>query len=120
MHEPPAAARPALIGKRVVSIVDARTHDDGRVPPRALLGEFVGYEDDPEIRVLGTTSGRCPIPEFHLRIPFYPESDELEPGERLEDYLPGYGSVFGKPDYVIFGGRARQRWQRERDTQTGS
>ncbi|MEA2689641.1 MAG: hypothetical protein QOD51_2248 [Candidatus Eremiobacteraeota bacterium] len=120
-HESPPTVRPDLIGKTVVFIVDPRTHGDGRFPPRAILGEIIDAEEDyAAVRCLGTTSGMSTIPSFDLRMPFDPEYELLEPGKMLDEYLPGYRPMFGNPDHVWFQGKARERWQHERDTRADS
>jgi hypothetical protein len=117
----PETVRPDLIGKTVVFIVDPRSYREGRTRPRAILGEIVAAgEDSGVVRCLGTTSGLCKIDDFDVRMPIDSDYELLEPGERLEQYLPGYGSVFGTPDYVYFQGSNREKWLRARDIPTAS
>jgi hypothetical protein len=112
----PPTVRPDLIGKTVVEIYDPYSHGAGLIPPSAYLGEFVVAEEDyAAVRDLAGIHGPMSGEGFLPYTRVYIEYDLLEPGERLEEYLPGYSSVFGTPDYVYFQGSKREKWERDRD-----
>jgi hypothetical protein len=109
--------RPDLIGKTIVEVVDPFSHGNGRIPPSAIFGEIIVAEADyAAIRYLGSAAGLRKATLDEVTMDIQPRYELFEPGERLEDYLPGFGTVFGKPDYVLFRGSNREKWQRERDS----
>jgi hypothetical protein len=101
MNDSPPTIRPDLIGKTVVRIYDPRSHGDGRIPPSAILGEFVAAEADyAAIRCLRSSNGHdVSRLDFQLRVSH--DYNRYEPGELLESYLPGYVKKFGQPDFVL-------------------
>lgn len=116
-HRSPPTVRPDLLGKTLVRIHDPYPHGEGRIPPKAYLGEFVAAEADyVAVRELGSIHGLTSENGFKPYMRVFIDYDLLEPGDLLEDFLPGYGSVFGTPDYVYFRGETRAKWDRERDT----
>jgi hypothetical protein len=118
--ESPPTVRPDLIGKTVVFILDTRSHGERRIPPRAFMGEIVAAEAEyAAVRYLGSESGLNKSALLDSTWPIDPEYDLLESGERLEEYLPGYGAVFGKPDYVLLEEPAREHWLRDRAAESG-
>jgi hypothetical protein len=102
VYECPKTIRPDLIGKTIVDILDPRPHGDGRIPPLIDFGEFVVAEEgDARIRSIPIMNGK-PNP-YGLRIirSIDPCYDQYEPGKKLDEYLPGYSAILGKPDYVL-------------------
>lgn len=111
--------RPDLLGKTIVDIHDPFPHGDGIVPPHATLGEVVVAEPDyTAVRELGSLQWMRGPDSFRPITQLLYDIDELEPGERLELYLPGASAVLGRPDFVHFTGRARTKWERERGTRS--
>src|SRR5947209_7524551 len=114
--------RPDLIGKTVVDIFDPYPHGDGLVPPSAYLREIVVVEEDYlAIRELGGLQWMRGPESFRPIMRVWYRFDRLEPGERLDHYLPGASAILGTPDFIYFQGRQRKKWDREhRATPTGS
>lgn len=114
-HTAAPTTRPDLIGKTVVDINDPYSHGGGLVPPSADLYEIVIMEPDYEaVRVLGSLQWmRGPDSFRPITRPLFIDFDKLEPGDRLDVYLPGASAVLGTPDFVHFQGRERKKWDRE-------
>jgi hypothetical protein len=114
-HRSPPTIRPDLLGKTVVTIHDPYPHGEGCIPPSAYLGVFIAAEADyVAVRELGSIiRGLIPEGGFRPCMSVCLNYDLLEPGERLEEFLAGYGSLFGTPDYVYFQGKAREKWERD-------
>jgi hypothetical protein len=120
-HASPGTIRSGLIGKRVVHIWDPYPHGDGLVPPSAYLSEFVVVEEDYiAVRELGSLDWMRGPNSFRPIVRWLYGLGNLEPGDRLERYLPGATAVFGTPDFVLFDGPARKKWDREHRTPTAS
>jgi hypothetical protein len=102
VYENPKTIRPDLIGKTIVDIADPRSHGDGRIPPRVALGEIVAAEDGyARVRFLQFASGARASRLLDVYGKLEPCYDEYEPGEKLDEYLPGYSAIFGTPDFVL-------------------
>ena len=113
--------RPDLIGKTVVKIHDPYQHGGGLVPPTAYLCEIVIAEADYiGIRVRGSLRWMYERSECRVEQELFMDLDLLEPGDRLDRYLPGGTAWFGEPDFVYFQGEIREKWEREHATPTGS
>ena len=113
--------RPDLIGKTVVQISDPYQHGGGVVPPRAYLCKIVIAEADyTGVRVLGSMRHMYQHDEDPRVQQDFMDLDRLEPGDRLDRYLPGGTAWFGEPDFVYFQGPERRKWEREHATPTGS
>lgn len=102
MYECPKTIRPDLIGKTIVDILDPRPHGDGRIPPLIDIGEIVVAEEgDARIRVFAMVNGKPKRDGLSIVPRIEPCYDEYEPGEKLDEYLPGYSAIVGTPDYVV-------------------
>lgn len=102
MYECPKTIRPDMIGKTLVDIADPRPHGDGRIPPLIAIGEIVvAEEDDARMRMTKLSDGRPASKLLDLVVRIEPCYDEYEPGEKLDEYLPGYSAIVGTPDYVL-------------------
>ncbi|MGD0052767.1 MAG: hypothetical protein ABSD03_13280 [Vulcanimicrobiaceae bacterium] len=101
MNESPPTVRPDLIGKTIVCIADPQSHGEGKIPPKAVLGEIIAAESEyAAIRYLRFASGHdCSRFDRHARISH--RYERYEPGELLETYMPGFVEVFGRPDFVL-------------------
>jgi hypothetical protein len=102
VYESPKTVRPDSIGKTIVEIIDPRRHGDGRIPPMISFGEIIAAEEGyARMRSVAIVRGK-PMPGVldivHRIEPCY---DEYEPGEKLDEYLPGYSAIFGTPDFVL-------------------
>jgi hypothetical protein len=117
----PPTTRPDLLGKTVVDIYDPYPHGDGLIPERAYLREIVVVEEDyTAIRELGDLQWMRGPESFRPIVRRFYDLDRLEPGQRLDEYLPGASAILGTPDYVYFQGSNRVKWERDRATRTGS
>jgi len=113
--------RPNLIGKTVVDIVDPYPHGGRVVPPSVFLYELAVVEADyTGVRVRGNMDWIRPPDSSPPVVREFIDLDRLEPGERLDQYLPGASAWFGQPDFVYFQGKARKKWEREHAIPTGS
>jgi hypothetical protein len=102
VYECPKTIRPDLIGKTIVDILDPRPHGDGRIPPLISFGEIVVAEEgDARIRSIPIIDGKPRTDTLRVVHRIEPCYDEYEPGERLDEYLPGYSAIIGTPDYVL-------------------
>lgn len=116
-----SAAPPHLLGKRIVYISDPYPHGDGLVPRHAWINEVVVDEPDyTAIRRIGDLDGMTRDGGFTPIMPVWFELADLEPGDRLEQYLPGASAIFGSVDYIYFRGERRKKWDREHAAPTGS
>ncbi len=110
-----------LIGKRIVHIADPYSHGNGLIPPSAYLSEFVVVEEDyVAVQELGSLEWMRGSESFRPIVEWLHGFENIESGESLERYLPGATEVFGTPDFVLFDGPARKKWDREHRTPTGS
>jgi len=116
-----STTRPDLIGKTVVHIVDPYPHGGGIVPPCAFLYELAVVEADytgvricGDMRWIRSPGSSAPIVREFMDL------DRLEPGDRLDRYLPGASARFGQPDFVYFQSGARTKWDLEHATPAGS
>ncbi|HEX3462534.1 MAG TPA: hypothetical protein VHS78_00590 [Candidatus Elarobacter sp.] len=113
--------RPDLIGKTVVQIYDPYQHGGGVVPPSASLYEIVIVEADyTGVRLRGSMRYMYELDENRRVQQDFMDLERLEPGDRLDRYLPGGTAWFGEPDFVYFQGPERRKWNREHATPTGS
>ncbi len=102
MYECPKTIRPDLIGKTIIDILDPRPHGDGRIPPLISFGEIVVAEEgDARIRSIPIINGKPRRDTLRVVFSIEPCYDEYEPGEKLDEYLPGYSAIVGTPDYVL-------------------
>ncbi len=102
MYETPKTIRPDLIGKTIVNIVDPRPHGGGQIPPMIAIGEIVAAEEDyARMRWTKTQDGRPASKLLDIITSLEPCYDEYEPGEKLDEYLPGYSAIVGTPNYVL-------------------
>ena len=122
MSQTPSSSGPLdLVGKRIVYISDPYPHGNGLIPRHAWINEVVVDEPDyTAIQRLGDLDGIRSDDGYRPIMPVWFELAELEPGDRLERYLPGASAVFGSVDYIYFRGKAREKWDREHATPTGS
>jgi hypothetical protein len=102
LYEIPKTIRPDLIGKTIVNIVDPRPHGEGQIPPMIAIGEIVAAEEDyARMRWTKMQDGRPASKLLAIITSLEPCYDEYEPGEKLDEYLPGYSAIVGTPDYVL-------------------
>ncbi len=102
MYETPKTIRPDLIGKTIVEILDPRAHGDGRIPPLINLGEIIAAEDGyARMRSIAIVDGKPRPGVLDIVHGIEPCYDAYEPGEKLEEYLPGYSAIVGTPDLVL-------------------
>jgi hypothetical protein len=102
MYETPKTIRPDLIGKTIVEILDPRAHGDGRIPPLINFGEIIAAEEGyARMRTVAIVDGKLRPGVLDVVCSIEPCYDEYEPGEKLEEYLPGYGTIVGTPDFVL-------------------
>ena len=102
MYESPKTVRPDLIGKTIVVITDPRSHGDGRIPPMICFGKIIAAEDGyARMRSIAVVGGKPKPGVLDLVRSIEPCYDEYEPGEKLDEYVPGYSAIVGKPDFVL-------------------
>jgi hypothetical protein len=102
VYEIPKTIRPDLIGKTIVDILDPRPHGEGRIKPMIAIGEIVAAEEGyARMRYTKMADGTPTSGLLDLYLRLEPCYDEYEPGEKLDEYLPGYSAIVGTPDYVL-------------------